>query len=115
MHHLRGSNCEICKSKESRISILGAEKDGAYKERNRLVAFLCSLFPASVEQHVGDDWEDDWRNVVYIDLPTGQASWHIHDSHLPLFDHVPRDEGRVWDGHTTDQKYARLDMRVARS
>lgn len=83
-------------------------KDGAYHERDQLVAALTKVFPASIEQHVGEGWDEAWRNVVIVDLPTGQASWHIHDSELPLFAHLPRDAGRVWDGHTTKEKYARL-------
>lgn len=93
---------------------LGTQKDRAYSERNKLVAVLSMLFPASLERHPEEDtsWEDDWRWIVFIDLPTGQASWHIHDSELPLFEHLPRDSGRAWDGHTTERKYARLlDLR----
>lgn len=85
-----------------------AERDGAYSERNQLVAAFSKLFPASLERHVGDPWEDDWRWIVFIDLPTGQATWHIHDTELPRFDHLPRLAGRTWDGHTTEQKYDRL-------
>lgn len=83
-------------------------KDGAYSERNKLVAAISKMFPASLERHDGADWEDEWRWVVFIDLPTGQASWHLHDSELPQFDHLPRMTGRKWDGHTNDEKYARL-------
>ncbi len=83
-------------------------KDAAYAERDRLVALLASFFPSSVEQHLGAEWEDDWRNVVFIDLPTGQVTWHIHDSELPLFAHVPRSQGRKWDGHTNDVKWNRV-------
>lgn len=42
-----------------------------------------------------DPKEPDWP-VVYIDLPTGQVSWHM-----------PRYEPE-WDGHTTAEKYARI-------
>ena len=89
-----------------------ASKDRAYTERNRLVALIASLYPSSLERHDDADksWEDDWRWIVFIDLPTGQASWHIHDSHLPMFDHVPRFAGRKWDGHTTEEKYARISL-----
>lgn len=85
-----------------------ADKDGAYEERNRLVALLSSMFPSSLERHPDEDltWSDDWRWVVYIDFPYGQASWHIHDSQLSLFDHLKRFQGRKWDGHSTEQKYA---------
>lgn len=87
-----------------------AEKDSAYCERNKLVAALSKLFPASLERHQpeDDDWDDDWRWVVFIELPTGQVSWHIHDSELSLFGHLRMLEGRVWDGHSTDEKYLRL-------
>lgn len=85
-------------------------KNFAYGERNKLVALLSKLFPASLERHREDDkdWEDDWRWIVFIDLPTGQACWHIHDDELPMYDHLKRNEGRVWDGHTTEQKYERI-------
>jgi hypothetical protein len=87
-------------------------KDGAYDERNRLVAALSRVFPSSLERHpeVDKTWEDDWRWIVFVDLPTGQASWHIHDSHLPLFSHLPRHQGREWDGHSTELKYQRLEQ-----
>lgn len=84
-------------------------KNNAYKERNQLVKFLSKCFPSSIERHEGEDWEDDWRNIVFIDLPTGQASWHIHDSELDNFVHLPRNHGRKWDGHSTELKYQRLD------
>jgi len=83
--------------------------DGVYSERAHLVAALSKLWPASIEQHDGEDWDDQWRNVVIIDLPTGQVSWHIAPADLDLFAHLPRDAGRVWDGHTTGEKYDRLD------
>ncbi len=88
------------------------DKDGAYIERNRLVAFLCSLYPCSIERHPEDDknWHDDWRWAVYIDTPIGQWSWHLHDSHLQFFDHVSRIQGRKWDGTTTEQKYQAIEL-----
>ena len=61
--------------------------------------------------------------IVFIDLPTGQVSWHIHDSEFPMFDHLqwhPRASTErnkwysgkkaapIWDGHTTEEKYERL-------
>jgi hypothetical protein len=85
-------------------------KDAAYTERNQCVALLAALFPSSLERHPDSDttWDDDWRWIVYIDLPTGQVSWHLHDSHLAIFHHVPRFQGRAWDGHTTEEKYKRV-------
>lgn len=99
---------------EGRIVELEEWKNRAYSERDKLVAALSKLFPASLELHPENEaWEDDWRWIVFIDLPTGQATWHIHDSELPMFDHLPRLAGRKWDGHTTEEKYQRLaDLQV---
>ena len=86
-----------------------ARKDNAYTERNRLVAALSKLFPAHLSRHPYDPcWDNDWRTIVCIHLPTGQATWHIHDSELPMFDHLPRSKAHRWDGHTTEEKYERL-------
>jgi len=82
-------------------------KDGAYEERNRVVALLASVFPSGVRKTAIPGWEPEWHDCVYIDLPTGQASWHYHDSQAYLFAHLPPYRGE-WDGHTTDVKYERV-------
>lgn len=89
---------------------LKQQKDVAYAERDRLVAALSKVFPASLERHPEEDrtWDNDWRWIVFIELPTGQATWHIHDSELDWFAHLPRLTGEKWDGHSTEQKYVRL-------
>jgi hypothetical protein len=91
-----------------------AAKDSAYTERNQLVACLARLLPGlgytvGVGQHDPNDleWEDDWRTIVYFDLPSGQVSWHIHDSEVALFRELPA-YTRAWDGHDTPEKYRRL-------
>ena len=90
-------------------------KDGAYSERDKCVAMLATLAHALgwtvyLGTHVGE-WEDDWRNIVFIDTPAGQVSWHYHDSERPWFAWIglvqPR-EPKAWDGHSTPQKYERL-------
>ncbi len=83
-------------------------KEGAYHERNQVVAALAKVFPSSLERHVGEDWGPDWLWVCIIDLPAGQVSWHIQTSELGLFTQIPRETGRVWDGHDTEEKYRRL-------
>jgi hypothetical protein len=52
-------------------------------------------------------WDEAWHGCIYIDLPTGQASWHFHDSEAHLFAHLPPYDGE-WDGHTTEEKYERM-------
>lgn len=104
------------KSAQAEISLLHLKlewaqdaKNGAYAERNKLVALVSKVFPSCLGRHEEADagWDDDWRWIVYVTLPTGQCSWHIHDSDLPLFAHLRR-EDVTWDGHTTDEKYERL-------
>jgi hypothetical protein len=65
------------------------------------------MFPAGKKETAIEGWSEDWHGCVYIDLPTGQASWHYHDSQAHLFDHLPEYQGE-WDGHTTGEKYERL-------
>jgi hypothetical protein len=82
--------------------------DAAYRERAHLVALLA----AWQTSHIGrtDPTAPDW-SVVTIELPTGQACWHIADDDLDLFRHVrptPRN-APGWDGHSTEEKYRRVD------
>jgi hypothetical protein len=84
-----------------------AAKDGAYLERNRVVAALACCFPAGVGRTAIEGWDPEWENVVYIDLPTGQVSWHFHDDHAHLFASLQKYPG-TWDGHDTPEKYRRV-------
>lgn len=83
------------------------KKDGAYLERNKLVALLASLYPSGIKKTSIEGWSDEWHGCVYIDFPWGQASWHYHDSQSYLFDHLPPYQGE-WNGHTTEQKYEEI-------
>lgn len=85
---------------------MGSGVDPVYRERAHLVAHLAALYPATIGYH--DPNEPDWA-VVIIDLPTGQVSWHVAPADMDLFETVRRSEINTWDGHTTDEKYARLD------
>jgi len=97
------------------------EKNDAYAERNKVVAALAHVCFGALGHptKVTDDQtqEEGWRTVLFIQLPTGQVSWHFHDSERELLKNLPHDpEGlfytvdhpTVWDGHTTEEKYARL-------
>lgn len=105
-------------NKELTANIESADrgKQYAYYERNMLVGALSKLFPAHIEFHPeGDEsWDKEWRNIIMIELPTGQASWHIHDSELNNFAHLKHAKGNSWDGHCNDIKYARLNALEAR-
>lgn len=74
------------------------DSKGEYAERNEYI-----LHALSAAKDLGfkaglwlDAKEPNWP-VVYIELPTGQVSWHI-----------PFDENR-WDGHSTEEKYRRIE------
>lgn len=88
---------------------LRKDKDDVYAERNKLVCALSKLFPASIGKHEESDttWHKEWMNIIYIQLPTGQVSWHIHEDLLPLFAHL-ENKNVKWDGHSTEEKYERL-------
>lgn len=83
--------------------------DSIYRERAHLVAHLAALYESNMV-FGADPAEPDWP-VVYVYLPTGQASWHISPEDVDLFDHVrrvPTNAGQ-WDGHDTTEKYRRVD------
>lgn len=86
---------------------LREEKNGAYAERNKLVRLIASIYPSGIKQTAIEGWDNDWDWCVYIDLPTGQASWHFHISEFPMFSDLPCYAGN-WDGHTTEEKYERV-------
>jgi len=99
---------------QAKLNEAVAAKDQAYSERNQCVALIAKLaaqqgYTIGMGKHDPKDynWEDDWRNIVYIDLPTGQISWHIHDSELELFSQLPP-YANGWDGHSTDEKHQRM-------
>ena len=82
-------------------------KGQAYADRNLLV-----LLAADLAQDVGwrvgwkiDLDEPDWL-LIFINLPTGQLSWHIPKDDLPegIFE-MFADE---WDGHSTEEKNRRI-------
>jgi hypothetical protein len=89
------------------VARLRAEKNAAFAERNMLVAALSKVFPAGLDRHEDDGRTVFLRDVAYIDLPTGQVSWHLLPSQLPWFDHLSQYKGE-WDGHDGQEKYRRL-------
>ncbi len=82
----------------------------AYWERNQLVAALSKIYPSWREHHPEKDkaWEPEWRNIVFVQTPGGQCSWHFHENELPYFMHLEFKDGNSWDGHTVNEKYNRL-------
>lgn len=89
-------------------------KDLAYWERNQLVLYLTRIYPSWIEKHPSNDtkWENDWRNIIFINFPEGLFSWHIHDNEMKYFDHLTFREGDSWDGKTTKEKYEALRFKI---
>lgn len=78
-----------------------------YQERAALIAFLTKIYPAVFAYNDPD--EPDWP-VIYITTTEGQLSWHIAEDDMYLFPETPvTPPGNApWDGHSTEEKYARL-------
>ncbi|AEM88995.1 hypothetical protein [Streptomyces violaceusniger] len=81
----------------------------AYRERNRLVAGYTRHWPSVITE--APDYPGFW--IVYLVSPAGQLSWHIPQEDMDLFKHVRRVDTWAWDGHTTQQKYERLNAACA--
>jgi hypothetical protein len=92
-----------------------AERDGAYRERAHLLAWLTTHYPAVMAPALDLDEAGWW--LLYITAPTGQLSWHISPRDAGLLTHVqrvePNDPRVKWDGHATEQKYERVMTLVA--
>jgi FtsP/CotA-like multicopper oxidase with cupredoxin domain len=89
--------------------------DSVYRERAHLVAHLAALYPSVIGYN--DPNEPDWA-VVFVKTPEGQLSWHVAPDDMDLFTHVAfgnliSRQVVTWDGHTTEEKYARLDRLTA--
>lgn len=79
------------------------DNDTNYEQRARLV--LMALGRAVAQGYTAgiriDPESPEWP-VVYIELPGGQVSWHMPQHKQP------------WDGHTTAEKYRRIEAFSAR-
>jgi hypothetical protein len=94
------------------IAMLVRSKDAAYLERNRCVALIARMaiaigLRAGLARTAIEGWKPEWHGCVYVELPTGQVSWHFHDDHAHLFDGLPA-YTPGWDGHETPEKYRRV-------
>jgi hypothetical protein len=100
---------ELCASVE-------AERDGAYRERAHLVALLAAMTDDAVITYAPDTDEPGWQ-IIYLTIGGRQCSWHIAPRDAELFEHVERvgalDVRALWDGHTTEEKYAHIAAHTA--
>lgn len=92
-----------------------SETDGMrdlYRERAHLLALLASVLDPSMS-HIGEtDPEAEGWPVLTFETPAGQGSWHIAPGDVALFAHIrpTTADDRPWDGHTTEEKYARVAL-----
>jgi hypothetical protein len=73
------------------------ESAGAYESRNLSVVHTVAL-AMGLGLEAGfriDPKEPEWP-VAFIELPTGQVSWHIPQ------------HTKEWDNHTTEEKFSRI-------
>jgi len=87
-----------------------AERDGAYRERNRTVTLAAAGLAETVVVAPALDVDEPGWQILYATLNGRQASWHFGPRDADLiahFEHIPADDPRArWDGHTTEEKYA---------
>ncbi|MGW3428915.1 hypothetical protein ACWDHW_13305 [Streptomyces melanosporofaciens] len=95
-----------------------AERDQAYAERAALLAWISALHPANAVITTAPDVDEPGWQLLYLLVSGWQMSWHIHPRDAQLFahvEHVPADDPRAqWDGHSTAQKYERIQENVNR-
>jgi hypothetical protein len=92
------------------------ERDGAYRERAQLLAWITALHPATSVITTSPDVDEDGWQLLYLVAGGWQMSWHIHPRDADLFRHVTvvdvTDPRAQWDGHGTAQKYERIRNHV---
>lgn len=107
-----GKSSRLYAAAENQRDDARAERDGAYRERAQLLAWLAALHPTTAVIAPAPDVDEGGWQILYLVAGGWQMSWHIAPRDAELFtrvEHVPVDDPRAkWDGHTTDQKYTRI-------
>ena len=103
-HQFNGKFCFLCSCTKYRKQTKNeSTPDEAYLDRNLVVQVLAGL-SHEIGYKVGIKPDPEWP-ILYIDLPTGQVSWHIPKKEMigdwPIY------EGK-WDGHDLGTKRNRL-------
>jgi len=81
----------------------------AYLDRNQAVQ-LVAILAKLVGYPVGMKRDDAWP-IIYIQLPTGQVSWHLPLSQVRVAKIA--DDEFSWDGHSLDEKRQRIEQYLA--
>ena len=109
---LSHKNAEQREELKEEVGNLKAAMNDVYRERNMVVVALASIayglgWRVGIKATAIEGWDAEWHNCVYLDLPTGQCSWHYPTRDELMFAHLPPYDG-VWDGHDTPSKYQRV-------
>lgn len=109
---LSHANAEKRGELEDDVATLKGALNNVYKERNMVVVALASIayclgWPVGIKSTAIEGWDEEWNGCLYLDLPTGQCSWHYPTWESLMFAHFPPYE-RAWDGHDTASKYQRV-------
>ena len=78
--------------------------DEAYLDRN-LAVQIFAVMARHIGYNVGVKNRNDEWPILYVDLPTGQVSWHIPKEEIAAYFPDYSDE---WDGHNVNEKRNRL-------
>jgi len=101
----KGSECALCDCTKYKMQTKNeSSPDEAYLDRNLAVQVMAKM-ALQLGCRVGvREREEEWP-ILYIDLPTGQVSWHIpKDELIPGLPDFPDS----WDGHDLKTKRKRL-------
>jgi hypothetical protein len=97
----------IMQEVETKLNEAVAQRDGAYRERAQLLAWISTRYRSILTPAVDVD-EPGWH-ILFIHTHHRQLSWHISPSDLDLFSHLDVVTSShplaQWNGHTTEQKY----------
>ena len=80
-----------------------SKPDEAYLDRNLCVQVMARM-ARQLGYNAGIRENGDWP-ILYIDLPTGQVSWHILKADIAG---ISPEYHKEWDGHDVEIKRMRL-------
>lgn len=100
---------DFIKPESIQRAALEAATQALYADRNHVVALAAKMarelgYAAGVR---ADPKEPRWP-VVYIELPTGQVSWHVRQDERETIFAWLGEHPTPWDGHDTEEKHRRI-------
>jgi hypothetical protein len=87
----------------NKVEYQSSTKQDAYYDRNQAI-LLAAIMAQKAGYTVGVIDDEEWP-IVYIELPTGQVSWHLPKAEIITF--LPKYAGE-WDKHTVEEKRGRI-------